>query len=49
MGPLDLCFHILSFARPALAVALLVPLAARFMSPGGSAAALVGAHAAINS
>jgi hypothetical protein len=33
MGPLDTLIHLLSFAAPALAVAVLVALAARFILP----------------
>jgi hypothetical protein len=33
MGPLDILLHLLSFAAPALAVAGLVALAARFFMP----------------
>ena len=34
MDPLDIFFHLLGFAAPALAVALLVALAARVVTPG---------------
>jgi hypothetical protein len=46
MGPLDTLFHLLSFVAPALAVAVLVALAARFILPTGLAWWL---HVAINS
>jgi hypothetical protein len=35
LGPLDLADHLLSFAAPAFAVALLVTLAAPWLLPGG--------------
>lgn len=34
MGPLDLLFHSLGFAAPAIAVAVTVALAARILAPG---------------
>ena len=34
MGPLDLVIHLLSFAAPGIAVALLVAAAARYLIPG---------------
>lgn len=36
MGPADFLLHLLNFAAPALAVALLVALAARWMLPRGA-------------
>lgn len=36
MGPLDFAIHLLSFAAPAFAVALLASLAARWLLPRGS-------------
>ena len=38
MGPLDFATHLLSFAAPAFAVALLVTLAARLLLPRQNAA-----------
>lgn len=37
MGPLDIATHLLSFAAPALAVALVVTLAARLVLPRSGA------------
>lgn len=33
MGPADVVFHLMGFAMPALALALLLPLAARLLVP----------------
>jgi hypothetical protein len=33
MGPIDVLFHLLSFAAPALALALMLPLAVRVLLP----------------
>ncbi|MBI2769923.1 MAG: hypothetical protein HYX47_09890 [Burkholderiales bacterium] len=48
MGPLDLLIHLTSFAAPALAVALLVAAAARFLLPKRPGARIYLAQAAIN-
>ena len=48
MGPLDLLIHLTSFTAPALAVALLVALAARFFMPKAPLARTYWAQAAIN-
>jgi hypothetical protein len=45
MGPLDLLFHLLGFAAPALAVGLLLALCARLAWPGRGA---LWAHAAVH-
>ncbi len=49
MGPFDLFLHLLSFAAPAVAVALLVALAARILLPGRPASLSWWGQAAINS
>ncbi|TWO68881.1 hypothetical protein FN976_21015 [Caenimonas sedimenti] len=49
MGPADFLIHLLSFAAPALAVAALVALAARFLLPRGAGAPGWWASFAINS
>jgi hypothetical protein len=48
MGPLDLYFHLLSFAAPALVLAVAVALAARLVVPAGTAGARWWVHAAVN-
>jgi len=48
MGPLDLTFHLLGFAAPAVAVALLVALGARLITPRQAAARSWWSQAAIN-
>jgi hypothetical protein len=48
MAPLDLFLHLLGFAAPALAVALLVALAARLVTPRTPAIYSWWAQAAIN-
>jgi hypothetical protein len=48
MGPLDLFLHLLSFSAPAVAVALLVALSARLLTPHRSAGRAWWAQAAIN-
>jgi hypothetical protein len=45
MGPLDLLFHVLGFAAPALAVGLLLALCARLAWPGRGP---LWTHAAVN-
>ncbi|HSV44999.1 MAG TPA: hypothetical protein VLJ58_04325 [Ramlibacter sp.] len=45
MGPLDLLFHLLNFAAPALVVGLLLALCARLAWPGGGS---VWTHAGLN-
>ena len=49
MGPLDTLIHLLSFAAPALAVAVLVALAARVILPRQPQALPGGCSVAINS
>jgi hypothetical protein len=49
MGFLDLLFHILGFAAPALAIAFLVAGGARIFMRGSPVAASWWGHAAINS
>lgn len=49
MGSSDLFFHLIGFAAPALAVALLVALAARAVMPGPAAARSWWFQFAINS
>jgi hypothetical protein len=49
MGPLDLFLHLLSFAAPAVVVALVVALAARVVMPRQSAALSWWGQTAINS
>ena len=49
MGPLDLFLHLLSFVAPAVAVALLVALAARILTPRRLATRTWWAQTAINS
>jgi hypothetical protein len=49
MGPFDLLIHLLNFAAPALAVALLVASFARFLMPGPLGAVSWWASIAINS
>jgi hypothetical protein len=49
MGPLDLLFHLLGFAAPALAVAFLVAGGARVFIRNGSMTGSWWTHAAINS
>ena len=48
MDPTDTLFHLLSFAAPALSVALLVALAARVLLPRRLKTLSWWAHAAIN-
>jgi len=48
MGPVDLFLHLLSFVAPAIAVALLVALAARLVTPRRFAARSWWGQAAIN-
>jgi hypothetical protein len=48
MGPLDTFIHLLSFAAPALAVAVLVALAARFILPRRPTGLAWWFHLAIN-
>lgn len=48
MGPLDLFFHLLGFAAPAGAVALLVALGARLVTPRAAASGTWWFQAAIN-
>ncbi len=48
MGFLDLSYHLLGFFAPALAVALLVALAARFIVPGRTPNRAWWTQAAIN-
>ena len=48
MGPLDFLLHLLSFAAPAMAVALLVALAARLVLPRRPENGSWWRHAAIN-
>ena len=49
MAPLDLVLHLLSFVAPAIAVALLVALAARLVTPRSPGLFSWWAQAAINS
>lgn len=49
MGPLNLFLHLLSFVAPAIAVALLVALAARLVTPRRSTSRSWWTQAAINS
>ena len=49
MGPLDLFFHLIGFAAPAVAVALLVALGARVVMPGPAAGLSWWLQSAINS
>jgi hypothetical protein len=49
MGPVDLLLHLIGFAAPALAVAVLVAFAARLILPGTAAGTRWWAHFAINS
>ena len=49
MGPADLLFHVLGFAAPALAVALVVALAAPLFTPGRPEGLSWWAQGAINS
>jgi hypothetical protein len=49
MGPLDLFLHLLSFAAPAVAIALVVALAARILMPRRPASYPWWGQAAINS
>jgi hypothetical protein len=49
MGPGDLFFHLIGFAAPAVAVAILVALAARVVLPGPTAGTRWWVQAAINS
>jgi small basic protein len=49
MGPLDLSLHLLSFSAPAVAIALLVALAARVLTPRRSSGRTWWAQTAINS
>jgi hypothetical protein len=49
MGPLDTFVHLLSFSAPALAVAVLVALAARFILPRQPTGVAWWFHIAINS
>jgi ABC-type nickel/cobalt efflux system permease component RcnA len=48
MGPADFTLHLLSFAAPALCMALLLPVAARFLMPKQAAARSYRTQAAIN-
>jgi hypothetical protein len=48
MGPLDTFIHLLSFAAPAFAVAVLVALAARVIMPRQPTGPAWWAHVAIN-
>ncbi|NPC56148.1 hypothetical protein HNE04_10990 [Caenimonas sp. S4] len=48
MGPLDTIIHLLSFAAPALAVAVLVALAARIILPHRPEGLAWWSHIAIN-
>lgn len=49
MGPLDLIFHLLGFAAPAVAVAVLVALAAHVLAPGRTSSLSWWAQSAISS
>ena len=49
MGPLNTLIHLLSFVAPALAVAVLVALAARFLLPRQPTGLAWWLHIAINS
>ena len=48
MGPLDFTIHLMSFAAPAVFMALLLPLLARFLVPKQAAARSYRVQAAIN-
>ncbi len=48
MGPLDLTLHLMSFAAPAFALALLLPLAARALMPKQATARSYRSQAAID-
>jgi hypothetical protein len=48
MGPLDLLFHLLSFAAPAAAVAVMVAAASRWVLPTSGQGLAWWAEAAIN-
>jgi hypothetical protein len=48
MGPIDLLFHLLNFVAPALVVALLVGLCARFVMPNRGLAPVFIKQLAIN-
>ena len=48
MGPLDLLFHLLSFAAPAAAVAAMAAAASRWILPASSQGLSWWTHAAIN-
>ncbi|MEY4882464.1 MAG: hypothetical protein RIS34_318 [Pseudomonadota bacterium] len=48
MGPIDLIFHLFNFVAPALVVALLVGLCARFVMPNRGLAPVSIARIAIN-
>jgi hypothetical protein len=49
MDPVELFFHLVGFAAPALALGILVALAARLVLPGPAAARRWWAQSAINS
>jgi len=49
MGPIDLFFHLIGFAAPAVAVAMLVALGAGVVLPAQSAARAWWLQSAINS
>ncbi|MEO7390536.1 MAG: hypothetical protein ABIU58_00050 [Ramlibacter sp.] len=49
MGPLDLVFHLLGFAAPAVSVAVMVALAARVLAPGKGQSLSWWAQTAISS
>jgi hypothetical protein len=48
MGPVDLTLHLMSFAAPAVFIALLLPLIARFVMPNQAVARSYRAQFAIN-
>jgi hypothetical protein len=48
MGTIDASWHLLSFAAPAIVVALVVALGARLLLPGGVAGRGWLAHAGVN-
>jgi len=48
MGPIDLFLHLFNFVAPALAVALLVTICARFVMPNVAQAPVFIARVAIN-